>query len=65
MKAKREEKSAAKIAAYMRGQERITTLVRAENDSYKAKREAAALAGITPRERLDSSPDQLQLSDQF
>jgi hypothetical protein len=47
MKARREEKSAAKIAAYMRGQERITKLVRAENDSYKVKREAAASTGVT------------------
>jgi hypothetical protein len=30
----------------MRGQERITKLVRAENDSYKVKREAAALVAL-------------------
>jgi hypothetical protein len=49
-KARRDEKSAAKVAAYMRGQERITKLVRAENDVFRAKRRAedeapAAIAG--------------------
>jgi hypothetical protein len=40
MKARREENSAAKIAAYMRGQERITKLMRADNDAFRAKRRA-------------------------
>jgi hypothetical protein len=48
MTVRRDEKSAAKIAAYMRGQERIGKIIRADNDTFKAKRRAEDEASAAP-----------------
>jgi hypothetical protein len=48
MKARRAEKSAAKIAAYTRGQERIGKIIHADNDTFKAKRRAEDEASAAP-----------------